>query len=203
MSVTSARVGRGLLIMVWSICVATITGFFFAMHFCMIVRCMPGISSMGTSMPRSPRATMMPYDASMISSMLSTPSRFSIFDIILMSLLCSSSMSCTAFTSAALRTKEWAMKSMSCSMAKSMFFLSFSVSAGRSMCSPGMFTLLCDPSSPSFCTSVVTTSPSIDVTFMSRAPSSKSMSSPTFTSLAMFSYDTLMLSCDVSTPGCP
>ena len=60
MSVTSARVGRGFSIMVWSIWVATMTGFFLAMHFWMIMLCMPGIFSTGTSMPRSPRATMMP-----------------------------------------------------------------------------------------------------------------------------------------------
>ena len=126
--------------------------------------------------------------------MLSTPSWFSIFEMILMSLWCSSRMSCTAFTSAAERTNEWAMKSMSCSMASRMLSWSFFVMAGRSMCSPGTFTLLWAPSTPSFCTSAMTIGPSQPVTFMSISPSSNRMSSPTFTSLAKSGYDTFRMS---------
>ena len=147
------------------------------------MRWMPGMRSMGTSMPRSPRAIMMPYEASMISSMLSTPSWFSILEIIFISLLCSSRIFCTASTSSLLRTNEWAMKSMSSSMASWMFALSFAVRAGRSMCSPGTLTLFFEPSLPSFCTSTISASPSFFITFMSSSPSSKSTSSPTFTSL--------------------
>ena len=60
MSVTSARVGRGFSIMVCNICVATMTGFFFSTHFRMIMLWIPGIFSTGTSIPKSPRAIMMP-----------------------------------------------------------------------------------------------------------------------------------------------
>ena len=74
--------------------------------------------------------------------MLSTPSWFSILAIIFMSELCSSRMSCTAIRSSLDLTNEWAMKSISSSIASIMFLLSFSVSAGRSMCSPGTLTLL-------------------------------------------------------------
>ncbi len=74
MSVTSALVGLGFLIMESNICVAVITGFpaifdFFIRSFCTI-----GISSAFTSTPRSPLATMIPSEAASISSILSTPS---------------------------------------------------------------------------------------------------------------------------------
>ena len=164
---------------------------------------MPGMRSIGTSIPRSPRAIMIPYEASMISSMLSTPSWFSILDIIFISLLCSSRIFCTASTSSLLRTKECAMKSMSSSIASSMFALSFSVRAGRSMCSPGTLTLFFEPSIPSFCTSTTRESPSFPITFMSSSPSSKSTSSPTCTSFTKLGYETLMQSCDVSSVLCP
>ena len=105
-------------------------------------RCAVGIASAGSSTPRSPRATMMPYDASMMSSRLSRPSWFSIFEMILILLERLSRISCTAFTSSALRTNEWAMKSMSFSVAHSMKARSRSVTDGRAMDTPGMLTLL-------------------------------------------------------------
>ena len=184
MSVTSARVGRGLLIIVCNIWVATITGFFFKIHLLIMLRWIPGICSIGTSIPKSPRAIIIPYEASIISSILSTPSWFSIFEIILISELCSSRIFWTARTSAAERTKEWAMKSISSSIANKILALSFSVSAGSSICSPGTFTLLREPSSPSFCTCATNIGPTLSIISISNAPSSKRTWSPTFTSRA-------------------
>ena len=69
----------------------------------------------------------------MISSMLSIPSWFSIFEMILMPLFRLSRIACTASTSRALRTNEWAMKSTPFSVAHSMHMRSFSVTEGRSI----------------------------------------------------------------------
>ena len=60
MSVTSALVGRGLSIMLWSIWVAMITGFFLSLHFLTISFCISGMRSAGISTPRSPLATITP-----------------------------------------------------------------------------------------------------------------------------------------------
>ncbi len=75
-SLTSARVGRGFFCMLSSICVATTTGFpaAAAMHFSTISFCQMTTSSRGTSTPRSPRATMIPSAASVISSRFSSAS---------------------------------------------------------------------------------------------------------------------------------
>ena len=120
-----------------------------------------------------------------------------------MSLPRSSSSFCTALTSEALRTKEWAMKSMSSSMARLMLVMSLPVSAGRSMCTPGTLTLLREPNSPSFFTCAITAGPLTPMTSMSRAPSSNSMWLPTFTSCAKLGYDTFTMSCSLSTSGRP
>ena len=79
---TSARVGRSLVTIEASICVAVITGF----------DCLPasrisrfwvaGTSSIGSSMPRSPRATMIPLvAAATIASACSAACGFSILAI--------------------------------------------------------------------------------------------------------------------------
>ena len=107
-----------------------ITGRLAQIHFSTIRRCVLGITSAGSSTPRSPRATMMPYEASMISSMLSSPSWFSIFEMILMLLPWASRISCTARMSRAERTNECAMKSTSFFTAHSMKRRSFSVTDG-------------------------------------------------------------------------
>ena len=95
------------------------------------------------------------------------------------------------------------MKSMSWSMASRIMRLSRSERAGRSMCSPGTFTLLCAPSVPSLSTRAVSVSPSLPTTFMASAPSSKSTSSPTFTSLAKLVHETHTWSWVVSVSGWP
>ena len=68
-SATSARVGLGLLSMDSSICVAQMTYLPASMVLPMIYFCASTTFSMGSSMPRSPRATMMPSECWMISSM--------------------------------------------------------------------------------------------------------------------------------------
>ena len=80
-SLASARVGRGLRIIESSICVAVITGLAAAWHLLMIIFCTVGTVSGLVSMPRSPRATMIASDASMMASMLRTASGFSILAI--------------------------------------------------------------------------------------------------------------------------
>ena len=77
----SARVGVGASIIDSSICVATTTGLPTMRHFEMMVFCQPGTCSGGNSTPRSPRATITPSDAAMISSRSFSAAGFSIFDI--------------------------------------------------------------------------------------------------------------------------
>mmetsp|Transcript_522 Transcript_522/g.1894 ORF Transcript_522/g.1894 Transcript_522/m.1894 type:complete len:317 (+) Transcript_522:44-994(+) len=67
-SVASARVGRGLDTIDSSICVAVMTGLAAMRHAWIIFFCAMNIVSSGISIPRSPRATMTPSDASTIWS---------------------------------------------------------------------------------------------------------------------------------------
>ena len=73
-SVASARVGRRLETMDSSICVAVMTGLPARLALAMSCFCRMAISSIGTSTPRSPRATMMPSVAFRISSKCSSAS---------------------------------------------------------------------------------------------------------------------------------
>ena len=66
--------------MLSSICVATITGLPAARAMRVICFCSPGTFSTGISTPRSPRATMMPSDAAMMSSRSVMADGFSILD---------------------------------------------------------------------------------------------------------------------------
>jgi len=77
----SARVGRGEEIIDSSTSVATITGLADRRASSMARFCTIGTISSGSSTPRSPRATMMPSNASMISTKLSTACGFSILAI--------------------------------------------------------------------------------------------------------------------------
>ena len=79
-SETSARVGIGLSIMLSSIWVATITGLAAARHLRTSRFWIGGTAATGSSTPRSPRATMMPSEASRMASKSSTACGFSIFD---------------------------------------------------------------------------------------------------------------------------
>jgi hypothetical protein len=62
-SLASARVGRGLLIIDSSICVAVMTGRPSRLASEMMRFCASGTSSNGSSTPRSPRATITASDA--------------------------------------------------------------------------------------------------------------------------------------------
>ena len=76
----SALVGLGDITMDSSICVAVITGSPLAMHWRMMLFCSTGTFWMGNSTPRSPRATMMAPDASMMLSRFSTAPLVSILE---------------------------------------------------------------------------------------------------------------------------
>jgi hypothetical protein len=67
-SVASARVGRRLVTIDSSICVAVMTGLPARLAFAISCFCVLAIASIGTSTPRSPRATMIPSAAARISS---------------------------------------------------------------------------------------------------------------------------------------
>ena len=77
----SARVGRGCVIIDSSICVAVITILPRRLVSSMIRFCHSGTFSGPSSTPRSPRATMMPSAASMMSPSRSSACGFSIFAI--------------------------------------------------------------------------------------------------------------------------
>lgn len=154
------------------------TGFLLSMHFLTSSRCVTGIRSAGISTPRSPRATMIPYVSSSISSILSTPSLFSIFEMILIELLRSLSIFLTAKTSDFFRTNEWAMKSISMVDRPIDDSWSLSVTEGRSIGTPGMFTLLRGLITPPLCTSQTSSSSVLSTTCSSSSPSSIRMIDP-------------------------
>mmetsp|Transcript_30650 Transcript_30650/g.82006 ORF Transcript_30650/g.82006 Transcript_30650/m.82006 type:complete len:212 (+) Transcript_30650:821-1456(+) len=77
-SVISARVGSGFFTIDSSICVAVITNFPAMLHLVMIIFCASATFSDGISIPRSPRATMIPSEYLMMSSMCANPASFSI-----------------------------------------------------------------------------------------------------------------------------
>ena len=135
-----------------SIWVAVITGLHARLHLRMMVFWMCGTCSAGISTPMSPRATMMPSLASMMSSRFSIPSAFSIFAMIWMEEPASFNIARISRTASAVRTKEAAMKSKPCSIPKRISALSFSVSAGSLIFTFGTFTPLRMPSSPPFTT---------------------------------------------------
>eukprot|EP00967_Tisochrysis_lutea_P134386 scaffold237306_cov28-Tisochrysis_lutea.AAC.1 len=106
-----------------------------------MVFCHVTTSWIGTSTPRSPRATMSPSDSAMMASRLSRASVDSIFEMMSGGgedgsdayLAWHSAMwARIARTPSALRTKEAATASMSCSMPKRMSSLSFSDRGGSS-----------------------------------------------------------------------
>ncbi len=146
-SLASALVGRGLRIIESNIWVAVITGLPTALHLAMIIFCTMGTASGGVSTPRSPRATMIASATSMIPSMLSTASGFSILATTgtgeseavrdgstelaeVLAGLCFRIISCSSCTSPGLRTKERATQSTCCSNTKRKSRRSLSVMAG-------------------------------------------------------------------------
>ncbi|KYC62777.1 hypothetical protein B4099_2653 [Heyndrickxia coagulans] len=192
-SLASARVGRGLRCIESSICVAVITGLPSVLHFLIISFCTSGTASVGISTPRSPRATIKPSDTARISSILSTPSWFSILGkIFTCKASCSSRSWRISKTSDGRRTNEAAMKSMPCSSPNRISLTSFSVMPGRFTETPGTLTPFLFFKTPRFST-FVEISPaflSMAVTSSSIKPSSSKILEPTCTSSISPSYVT-------------
>mmetsp|Transcript_19641 Transcript_19641/g.67663 ORF Transcript_19641/g.67663 Transcript_19641/m.67663 type:complete len:216 (+) Transcript_19641:1292-1939(+) len=198
----SALVGDGESIMLSSICVATMTGLPCARHSSMISFWTMGTSSAAISTPKSPRATMMPSDAARISSKLSTPSWFSIFEMTSglgpRAVSSSSADPCASAswhrsrcamhdrTLAADRTKDAAMKSAPFLTAHSRSDLSLSVRAGRSRTLPGRLTPLRALIGPLFSTTQRTPKSPMAVTLSETRPSSRSTAEPTLTVVGNF-----------------
>mmetsp|Transcript_18281 Transcript_18281/g.57287 ORF Transcript_18281/g.57287 Transcript_18281/m.57287 type:complete len:237 (-) Transcript_18281:391-1101(-) len=193
-SLASARVGLGEPVMDSSICVAVTTNFparlqrpimtFWAMKTC----------SGGISMPRSPRATMMPSATSRMASKFSSPSPFSIFAMsfggVWPSLQFFASSVRTSSTLSASWTKESATKSTPWARAKSTRSRSsFAESSGRSTRTPGMLQFFRSPIAASFRTWALTRPCSASSTFVTsrfRAPSPIRMGCPLRTDVGNF-----------------
>mmetsp|Transcript_9676 Transcript_9676/g.23967 ORF Transcript_9676/g.23967 Transcript_9676/m.23967 type:complete len:290 (+) Transcript_9676:861-1730(+) len=176
-SFTSARVGMGLAIMLSSICVATTTGHPRVRHLSMICRCKMGTSSCISSTPRSPRATMMPSESSMISSSWSTADGFS---ILAMMATPSPTISRSSDMSLAFCTKLSATQSTPISMAAFTSTLSFGVMGEMGKITDGVFTPLRADSVPPTTTSHFTDCPSslLHITCRRSFPSSRRSTSP-------------------------
>mmetsp|Transcript_95495 Transcript_95495/g.269912 ORF Transcript_95495/g.269912 Transcript_95495/m.269912 type:complete len:237 (+) Transcript_95495:502-1212(+) len=156
-SLASARVGLGDLFMDSSICVAVITNLPARLQRPIITFCAMKTCSGGISMPRSPRATMMPSLTLRISSKFRRPSPFSIFEMsrgtVWPSLQCSSSSLRTCTTLSASCTKDRATKSTPLGNANSRRSCSsFGCSSGMSTFTPGMLQFFFSPISASFAT---------------------------------------------------
>mmetsp|Transcript_5899 Transcript_5899/g.17789 ORF Transcript_5899/g.17789 Transcript_5899/m.17789 type:complete len:233 (+) Transcript_5899:597-1295(+) len=186
----SARVGRGLLIMLSSICVATMTGLPALLQVLIIIFWARKTFSGGISMPRSPRATMTASQASTMASKLSRPSWFSIFEMILM--FCPPASSRTLRmkrTSSALWTKEAATKSTPCGTPNFWRSVtSFSWSTGRSTCTPGRLQFFRSPIAASFRTLQATSIPETARTSRTSEPSAMRIWFPGLTDCGSFSY---------------
>mmetsp|Transcript_19376 Transcript_19376/g.36405 ORF Transcript_19376/g.36405 Transcript_19376/m.36405 type:complete len:201 (-) Transcript_19376:495-1097(-) len=183
-SVASARVGRGARSIESNICVAVTTNLPCSLHFMIIIFCTSPTFSMSISMPMSPRATMMPSLAAMISSMLLMPSWFSILEMILTERPRMPSVSRMSFTSLASWTKDAATKSTPCGMPNSTrSFLSFSCRTGSSTLTPGKFMFFFSPMAMSFSTSVTTWSAPVLLTLRDSEPSAARMIWPGFTAV--------------------
>mmetsp|Transcript_11592 Transcript_11592/g.34767 ORF Transcript_11592/g.34767 Transcript_11592/m.34767 type:complete len:222 (+) Transcript_11592:160-825(+) len=181
-SQASARVGKGLSSMEASISVAVTTYLPAALVFWIIIFCAIQTFSIGISMPKSPRATMMPSLASQMASKFFTPASFSILEMILMLRPRSPRVSRMNFTSSAVCTKEAATKSTPCLMPKfTMSSLSFSCSTGRSTWMPGRLQFFRSPRAQLFMTSVMTWSAPTDFTRSESEPSAQRMMLPSFT----------------------
>ena len=181
-SLASARVGRGDRIIDSSICVATITGRPATLAARSSRFCTRGISSIGSSTPRSPRATIAASATSRIRSKSSTAGRVSIFATI------GTGRSPIAARSSSMsegsRTKDWATRSTPRSRTCRSISRSRSVTGGRLSRSAGTFTPWWLPTEPARTHSVCTRSPSIPTTVSSTAPSARSTRSPTRRSFA-------------------
>ena len=139
MSLTSARVGTGEVIIDSRRWVATMTGLRCRMQASTVRFWIRGRSSIGTSIPRSPRATITASDATMISSRFASPDWSSIFATIRAVLFESVRRRRRMSTSSASRAKESAKKSTFSSTPTAMSARSLAVRAGRLTRTPGRF----------------------------------------------------------------
>ena len=178
-SEASARVGDGLEIIDSSIWVATMTGLALSRALSMIFFWRNGTSSIGHSTPRSPRATMKPSNAAMISSRFSIACGFSILAMTGSITPSSRMIRRTSSASAALRTKLSAMKSTVRCSANRRSSMSFSDSAGTDTATPGRLMPLLLLTLPPTSTSQTTSVPSLTSVTRSRTlPSSIRIGSP-------------------------
>ena len=181
-SEASARVGRLFSIIDSSTWVATMTGLARRRAISHARFCTSGTSSSGISTPRSPRATITPSKARMISSRFSTACGFSILAMTGSRSPSSSMIACTSRMSSAVRTNDSAIMSTRIRSAQRRSALSFSDIAGTDTATPGrLMPLLFDsvpPSSTWHTTSVSVT----DVAISAILPSSMRMRSPALTS---------------------
>ncbi len=181
-SEASARVGRGLVIMDSSICVATMTGLALRRASSTARFCTMGTASSGSSTPRSPRATMIASNASTISSSASTACGFSTLATTGTRRPSSSMISCTRTMSEASRTKLSAMRSAPRRRPQRRSASSLPESAGTLTATPGRLMPLMLLTAPPTSTVVVTRVPSVETTRSVTLPSSMSNGSPGFTS---------------------
>mmetsp|Transcript_16519 Transcript_16519/g.33483 ORF Transcript_16519/g.33483 Transcript_16519/m.33483 type:complete len:235 (-) Transcript_16519:453-1157(-) len=192
-SLASARVGRGKPVMDSNIWVAVMTGFPTALHFAIIIFWARKTFSGGISMPKSPRATIIPSLTCTIASKFFNPSSFSIFEMIWMLRPRTPRVFRMSFTSSALWTKDAATKSTPWGMAKLMrSFLSFSCKTGSSTLTPGKLQFLRSPNLQLFKTSVITKSLPHSFTLRDKEPSAIKIVFPGFTEVGSFSYVSAM-----------
>lgn len=107
----SARVGLGLWIIDSSICVAHITGFPMRLHFAVSVFCTRNTCSGGISIPKSPRATIMPSASAIISSALKS-TRYASRKTRLSSCIATATLCCPYFRNFHLRRDSRKEKSL-------------------------------------------------------------------------------------------
>ncbi len=159
------------------------TGLPASRHRCTARFCTKGTASSGSSTPRSPRATITPSNAAMISSRFSTACGFSTLARTGRRTPSSSMMSWTSTMSAALRTNDRAMRSAPLRSAHRRSSRSFSDRAGTLTATPGRLNPLLSDTRPPSTTTVWTRGPSTFVTLSSMRPSSTRTRSPGVTSL--------------------
>ena len=159
-----------------------ITGLHASLHFSTIFFCQRGTISIGTSTPRSPRATIIASVAAMIESIFSSASGFSIFATILQTFPFASIRSRRSRISSADLTKERAIQSTSCDKPNCKSSISFSVNEGALTLVFGRLIPFLDFRIPPWITVQFTFLPSVSFTTTSKLPSSIKILSPVTTS---------------------
>ncbi len=181
----SARVGRGLSIIVSSIWVAVITHLSFTFAQFMMCFWSEGTRSGDIVTPKSPLATITPSHTSRIASIWSTPSGVSSLAMIGVSWAFGSFFVMvfrSSTKSSARRTKDNATISTLCSNPNERSSRSLEVRGGDESWTPGRWIPWCLPKYPPAMTSVSTSDSEMEVTTSSIAPSSIRILSPGLTS---------------------